>query len=96
VQPLVENAIKHGIATMAEGGEISMQARSTGDAIRFEIENPFDEEAPLPRNQGIGLRNVQQRLRAKYGNSASISIEAGSGRYRVLVTIPCTRLGDQA
>ncbi len=96
VQPLVENAIKHGIATMADGGEISMRARSIGGAIRFEIENPFDADAPLPRNQGIGLRNVQQRLRAKYGNAASIAIDAGSGRYRVVVTIPCKGQGDQA
>jgi LytS/YehU family sensor histidine kinase len=95
VQPLVENAIKHGIATMAEGGEIHMRADWADSGIQFQIENPFDPEAALPRNHGIGLRNVQERLRAKYGNTASISIEAGNGRYRVLLKIPCKRKGEE-
>jgi LytS/YehU family sensor histidine kinase len=99
IQPLVENAIKHGVATMAEGGEISMRATwSAAGDIRFEIENTFDPEAPARRigtqNQGIGLRNVRDRLRARYGTRAEMSIQPEPGRYRVVLTIPSVRQGD--
>jgi two-component system, LytTR family, sensor histidine kinase AlgZ len=62
VQPLVENAIKHGIATLTEGGEISMIGRRVRDAIRVTIENPFDPEAPATRRNGFGLASVRNRL----------------------------------
>jgi LytS/YehU family sensor histidine kinase len=75
VQPLVENAVKHGIASMAEGGEISLRAAWTGGGIQFEITNPYDPEAPAVKAGGIGLRNVRDRLSTKYGGAASIAIE---------------------
>jgi LytS/YehU family sensor histidine kinase len=88
VQPLVENAVKHGIATMAEGGEVSLRAEWTGAEIRFEIENPYDPEAPVVRSGGIGLKNVRDRLSAKYGSAARISIEPEIGKYKVTLRIP--------
>jgi two-component system sensor histidine kinase AlgZ len=88
VQPLVENAVKHGIATMEDGGEVSLRAAWMGSEIRFDIENPYDPEAPAVRSGGIGLRNVRERLSAKYGNAASISIEPEIGKYKVTLRIP--------
>jgi two-component system sensor histidine kinase AlgZ len=88
VQPLVENAVKHGIATMAEGGEISLRAVWTGAGIHFEIENPYDTEARAVRNGGIGLRNVRDRLATKYGSAASIAVEPEIGKYKVTLRIP--------
>jgi len=88
VQPLVENAVKHGIASMAEGGEISLQAAWTGGGIQFEITNPYDPEAPAVKAGGIGLRNVRDRLSTKYGGAASIAIEPEIGRYKVTLRIP--------
>lgn len=96
VQPLVENAIKHGIATMAEGGEISMSAKWEDGGIRLRIENPFDPDAPAARQNGIGLRNVRERLRTRYGNAAGISIEPEVGRYRVVLGIPCSGKGESS
>src|SRR4029077_8388296 len=49
VQPLVENAIKHGIATLVDGGEIAMTPRRSAEYLRFIIENPFDPESPSTR-----------------------------------------------
>jgi two-component system, LytTR family, sensor histidine kinase AlgZ len=89
VQPLVENAIKHGIATMVEGGEISIRGRRSQDMMRFVIENPFDPEAPSSRRNGIGLANVRNRLAARYGNAARLEIESDANRYRVILTLPC-------
>ena len=69
IQPLVENAVKHGIALLDEGGEILMLGRRVRKACRFTIENPFDPLAPASRS-GIGLANVRQRLEARWRNAA--------------------------
>ena len=93
VQPLVENAIKHGIATLVEGGEISMRARRSSDGLRFVIENPFDPEAPSTHRNGIGLANVRNRLEARYGNAARMEVQVDANRYRVILWLPFRR-GD--
>ncbi len=89
VQPLVENAIKHGIATLVEGGEICISARLAAEGLLFAIENPFDPEAPLTRRSGIGLRNVRDRLQRRYGTAASLTIDIGENRYKVSMSFPC-------
>ncbi|HET9321944.1 MAG TPA: histidine kinase [Bryobacteraceae bacterium] len=89
VQPLVENAIKHGIATLVEGGEISIRGRRLPDTLRFVIENPFDPESPSMRRNGLGLANVRNRLEARYGNAARLEVEVADNRYRVVLTLPC-------
>jgi two-component system, LytTR family, sensor histidine kinase AlgZ len=87
IQPLVENAVKHGIALLDEGGEILMLGRRVREGLRFTIENPFDPAAPASRS-GIGLANVRQRLEARYGNSGRLEVEASDDVYRVTLTVP--------
>ena len=89
VQPLVENAIKHGIATLVEGGEISLRGRRSADRMRFVIENEFDPEAPSTRRNGIGLANVRNRLAARYSSDARMEVEVEGTRYRVVLSLPC-------
>lgn len=87
IQPLVENAVKHGIALLDRGGEILMLARLVKGALRFTIENPYDPLAPASRN-GIGLANVRQRLEARYGKAARLDVEASDDVYRVTLLVP--------
>jgi two-component system sensor histidine kinase AlgZ len=87
IQPLVENAVKHGIALLDEGGEILMLGRVVKEGLRFTIENPYDPLAPASRS-GIGLANVRQRLEARYGNAARLEVEASNDVYRVTVVLP--------
>ena len=87
IQPLVENAVKHGIALLDEGGEILMLGRLVKEGLRFSIENPYDPLAPASRS-GIGLANVRQRLEARYGNAARLEVEASADVYLVTVVIP--------
>jgi hypothetical protein len=87
IQPLVENAVKHGIALLDEGGEILMLGRMVREGLRFTIENPYDPLAPASRS-GIGLANVRQRLEARYGNAARLEVEASAEVYRVTVILP--------
>lgn len=87
IQPLVENAVKHGIALLEDGGQILMLGRVVKEGLRFVIENPYDPLAPSSRS-GIGLVNVRQRLEARYGNAARLDVEASDDVYRVTVTVP--------
>jgi len=87
IQPLVENAVKHGIALLDQGGEILMLGRLGKDGLRFIIENPYDPAAPASRS-GIGLANVRQRLEARYGNAARLEVEASEDVYRVTLILP--------
>jgi two-component system sensor histidine kinase AlgZ len=91
VQPLVENAIKHGVASLTEGGEIALRAHVADGRLLFSVENPFDPDAPSQRKSGFGLVNVRNRLRARYGTLARLDIEIGDGVYRVNLTMPYTR-----
>lgn len=87
IQPLVENAVKHGIALLDEGGSILMLGRIVKEGMRFTIENPYDPLAPNSRS-GIGLSNVRQRLEARYGGAARLDVEASQDVYRVTVVVP--------
>ncbi len=88
IQPLVENAVKHGIAMMAEGGEILLSGHRDRDRFRFSVSNPFDPDAPVQLRNGIGLRNVKARLEARYGSAANMRVEATERSYQVTVTLP--------
>ncbi len=88
VQPLVENAIKHGIASLTDGGEILMSARVDNQRLRFIIENAFDPDAPAMRKSGFGLVNVRNRLTARYGAAARLDIQVENNVYKVVMTLP--------
>lgn len=91
LQPLVENAIKHGMATLVEGGVIRLEVRRRGRSLRIVIENDFDPESPSPRRNGVGLANVRSRLKARYGEDAEIETSAKDNRYRAALAIPAER-----
>jgi len=88
IQPLVENAVKHGIAMMAEGGEIALTGRRDRDQLRLTISNPYDPEAPSTGRNGLGLRNIRERLESNYGNAAKLEINVEERFYQVTLTLP--------
>lgn len=67
LQPLVENAVKHGIGNLTEGGVVRIVVARAGSLLRLVVENDVDEELPGAAGSGIGLANVRQRLAAAYG-----------------------------
>lgn len=89
LQPLVENAVKHGIAGLVDGGTIRLEAHCSGGQLNLKISNEFDAESPAPSRHGLGLRNVRERLRALYENSARIDARAAADHYVVEVELPC-------
>jgi two-component system, LytTR family, sensor histidine kinase AlgZ len=89
LQPLVENAIKHGIATLVEGGTIRLESRVKSGTLEVSVENGFDPEAPSPRRSGLGLRNVRDRLRMRFGGSAGVETSVENNVFRAEMRFPC-------
>ncbi|HSC46142.1 MAG TPA: histidine kinase [Candidatus Acidoferrum sp.] len=88
LQPLLENAVSHGIASLADGGWIRLQAQVQDGRLGITVENQRDDEAPARRKNGVGLKNVRSRLEARYGKEASFRIEPSEDRFRVTMSIP--------
>jgi hypothetical protein len=72
LQPLVENAVKHGIAGLVDGGSIRLAVRRSGAAVTITVENGFDPEMPAPSRTGMGLKHVRRRLQVRYGDDAEM------------------------
>jgi sensor histidine kinase YesM len=88
LQPLVENAVKHGIANLIDGGEIRLAAQRQNGRLAIVVENSWDPDAPPSRKGGLGLKNVQQRLDARYGKDASLRVNTESELFQVSMTLP--------
>jgi two-component system, LytTR family, sensor histidine kinase AlgZ len=88
LQPLVENAVTHGIADLLEGGVIRMDVVRDEDRLSIAIENPRDQDAPSPKGVGVGLENVRRRLAAMFGASARLDTRSEPERFRVEIELP--------
>jgi two-component system, LytTR family, sensor histidine kinase AlgZ len=89
LQPLVENAVKHGVAGLVEGGVIRIAARREAGEVEIAIENEFDADTPPRRGTRVGLENVRRRVLARYGSAARFEASAVNGVYRVVVRVSC-------
>ena len=88
LQPLVENAITHGIANLPDGGTVRLSGHSHNGRVLLAIENTFDPDSSSMRKSGLGLKNVRNRLEARYGKDASIRVSSENGNFRVELSFP--------
>jgi LytS/YehU family sensor histidine kinase len=89
LQPLVENAVKHGIAGLVDGGTIRLEARCRDGVLQVTIHNEFDPESPAASRHGLGLRNVRDRLRALHENRARVDTKVTGDHFVVEMELPC-------
>ncbi|GHG86262.1 histidine kinase [Comamonas sp. JC664] len=75
VQTLVENAIKHGVAQMPEGGEVAVSARLREGALLLEVSNSAAPASLPAEGSGVGLHNASERLRLLFGAEASLHLD---------------------
>ena len=94
LQPLIENAIKHGIATMVDGGIVRLESHVENGKLAVRVENSFDPEAPSPRRHGLGLRNVRSRLQTRFGDAARLNLAAEHDRFSAEMIFPCHKINS--
>jgi len=91
LQPLLENAVYHGIEPRQQPGTIEISGHRTDDAIEFMIQNPAPKSRSNHRNGNhMALDNIRERLKSAYGDEASLITETVGDRYFVAIHIPLT------
>lgn len=88
LQPLVENAIRHGIARLVDGGTVRVQARRRGEALVIAVMNPLGSGGSAPAGSGLGLANVRGRLQARWGTAAAMTVNQEPDGWTVELEIP--------
>jgi signal transduction histidine kinase len=95
IQPLIENAVKHGVSAVEGRGTVRLSVRLGGGALSIEVldNGPgfpagFSLASAESNGTGHGLRNVAERLRGYYGDSAQLTWQSGAEGTRVLMRIP--------
>ena len=89
IQPLLENAIYHGIELLPDGGEVTVAGRLQEGSIAIEISNPLAPAGETRRDGNrMALENIRQRFELAYGSLASVSAGAEEGRFVVRIAFP--------
>ena len=86
LQPLVENAVRHGISRVPGHGFVRIDAGRVGETLRIVVEN--GAEATTDERRGVGLANTLARLEQTYGDKAAMRIASEGERFRVAITLP--------
>lgn len=89
LQPLFENAIKHGVYESTGTVVIGMKCWLEDGILVIRISNNFDTESPGRSGDGIGLNNVRERLRLFYGRDDLLNLRREEGQFIVNLFIPC-------
>lgn len=88
LQPLVENAVRHGVASMVDGGTVDITGTLENHLLRIVIDNPADPDRADVRGEGIGLENARGRLSAVSEGRAMLQAKEGDGRFHVVIELP--------
>ncbi len=90
LQPLIENAVKHGVNNSGEKVHIHLTAFIENGRLVVRIENNFDSDAVQEKGTGTGLNNVKERLNLVYGDSSFMEIRKDNNLFSVTLKIPKT------
>ena len=90
LQPLAENAVRHGIARVAAGGTIEVEANRVGDRLRIRMRNSGTLNARYV--EGIGLKNTRERLAVLYGEAATLKLASVDGGVVAELDLPYMEL----
>jgi signal transduction histidine kinase len=96
LQPLVENAVRHGVVPRPQGGRVAVRAALLGRSLRVSVEDDgpgFPAEGARDARPRVGLDNVKKRLRLRYGAEAGLRIESVPGNTVVSFLVPAGENG---
>jgi two-component system sensor histidine kinase AlgZ len=90
LQPLLENAVYHGIESLPQGGNIRIFLRQSGDELRITVENPCAPRSSVTTHSGnkMALQNIRERLELLFDVEARYKVESSDEWYRVEITLP--------
>lgn len=90
VQPLLENAVYHGIEMLPEGGRVSIVGRRNGDTLEIEVRNPIPPQAGYGEREGnrMALENIRQRLELAWPGRARVETEQLDGEFCARLIFP--------
>jgi hypothetical protein len=88
LQPLYENAIKYGVYEATEPVDIITRGTCMGDILEITITNNYDPNAVAKKGEGIGLRNIRDRLQIIYGNPMLMKVEDKKDKFIVTLSVP--------
>lgn len=95
LQPLLENAVGHGIQPHAEGGRLTVYGRSEGDLVVVTIANPAEPEDKRTRGHGIAIDNIRERLQLAYGSRASLVTYNSAEQFYAVLSLPYVKHTDR-
>lgn len=88
LQPLLENAVRHGIEPNAEAGWVHVELHESKIAYTIVVENSVGRGSTSHRGHGMALDNIRRRLQLMFGDEAGVTTNASADRFRVKVVIP--------
>ena len=94
LQPLVENAVYHGIEPGTEPGRIEISVRRAGDQLRLELFNPYWPEHQHRQGNRMALANIGERLALHFDVEASLETSIVENRFRILISLPWRTVGQ--
>jgi len=92
LQPLYENAIKHGVYEATGKVWITTKATVENDMLKLDIANTHEDGTTIRKGAGLGLRNVRDRLQMLYGEKAWLKIVRKENLFEVSLSIPMREL----
>lgn len=91
LQPLVENAVKHGAQQNADSSEIKITSQIVNSMLQIRIENSFDPSFQRFKGEGVGLENIRNRMKLIYGKNELFKIETQQKVFVAILNIPETK-----
>ena len=88
LQPLLENAVGHGVQNLQQGGKVAVYGRTEGDQIVITIGNPLAPEGTDNSGHGMAIRNIRERLSLAYGSRASLVTNQDSQQFYAVLSLP--------
>ena len=96
LQPLLENAVAHGIQSRREGGTIAVYGRAEGDQVVVTIANPVAPEGSSASGHGMALDNIRERLRLAFGSRASLLTYDNNEQFYAVLSLPLVQLKQES
>lgn len=94
LQPLLENAVAHGVQALAQGGTIAVYGRTEGDQVVITIGNPLAPEDTDTSGHGMAIRNISERLALAFGSRASLITTQDKEQFYAVLSLPHVEYSD--